>query len=135
MSSVGISKLDNKQRSLDMISEQALRSYRLVEWIKGIFRKKKPLTEIYSEELTSILTQISENQSRLKVVLEKMSGDAQEIKDQLYMEELVQLQERRMEHETWLQRAGINPSCVGEFLEDPSLENLEKLRKKYPLRK
>lgn len=116
-----------------MICDLARLTYIGKEKLVKLFRPKptNPVDRIKAE-LEEMVSRIAENHKSSEEAVGKLMVEASELLEELRIREEEEMKQWRANASEWLQRVGVDPKCVEEFLKDPSLAKLEELRKKYP---
>lgn len=116
-----------------MISDLARLTYLGKEKILSLFRPKPSHpVEILKAELEGMVTRIAEDHKSSEEAVEKLMEEASEILEELRIREEEEIKQWRANASDWLQKVGIDPKCVDEFLKEPTLAKLDELRSKYP---
>lgn len=114
-----------------MISDLSRISYKGYLYLVGLF-KKTPEEPPVPQELEAVISKITAAQNASRERLDQISNEAAALLKTLTEKEAQQVARWKQDIEKFLKEEGVDCVCIDEFLKNPSLENLEELRKKYP---
>jgi hypothetical protein len=115
------------------ISDLARLTYIGKEKLLSLFRVKptKPV-DIIKAELEAMVTRLAQDHKTSEEAIKNLMTEASELLEELRVREEEEMKQWRANASEWLLKAGVDSKCVEEFLKNPTLANLEELRKKYP---
>lgn len=115
------------------ISDLARLTYIGKEKLLSLFRVRptEPVDAIKAE-LEAMVTRLAQDHKSSEEAIETLMTEASELLEELRIREEEEMKKWRANASEWLLKAGVDPRCVEEFLRDPTLANLEELRRKYP---
>jgi hypothetical protein len=115
------------------ISDLARLTYIGKEKLLSLFRVKptKPV-DIIKAELEAMVTRLAHDHKTSEEAIKNLMTEASELLEELRVREEEEMKQWRANASEWLLKAGVDSKCVEEFLKNPTLANLEELRKKYP---
>lgn len=114
-----------------MVSDLAKISYKFYLYILELFKPKQEDPPV-PPELEEVISKITAAQNASRERLDQISTEAAALLRTLTEREAQQVARWKKGIEKLLKEEGVDSVCIDEFLKDPSLENLEELRKKYP---
>lgn len=114
-----------------MISDLSRITYKGYLYLLGLFRRE-PKEPPVPPELDDVISKITAAQNASRERLNQISTEAAALLKTLTEKEAEKIANWKRDIGKFLREQGVDCVCIDEFLKDPSLENLNALRKKYP---
>lgn len=115
-----------------MISDLSRITYKGYLYLLGLFRRE-PEEPPVPPEINDVISKITAAQNASRQRLDQISTEASALLKTLTEKESEKIALWRRDIGGFLMDQGVDCKCLDEFLKDPSLENINALRKKYPL--
>lgn len=114
-----------------MISDLSRMTYKGYLYLIGLFRSE-PRESPVPPEINDVISKITAAQNSSRQRLDQVSVEASALLKTLMEKEAEKIALWKRDIGGFLKEQGVDCKCLDEFLRDPSLENLNALRKKYP---
>jgi len=117
-----------------MISDLSRWAYMGYLYLVGLIQKTNEPPHV-PEELGDVISKLTAAQISARQRLDEITTEAGALLKTLTDKELEQVSRWKKYISEFLKEEGVDSVCIDEFLKNPTVENFESLRSKYPIKK